>query len=79
MNENKIEVFNSTEFGAVRTMETEDGKIMFCGADVAKALGYTDTAKAIKAHCKENGWVICPVIDSMGRTQKAVAVSRYKV
>ena len=52
MNENKIEVFSSTEFGAVRTLETEDGKILFCGADVAKALGYAKPNNAISAHCK---------------------------
>lgn len=35
MNENKFEIFNSAEFGSVRTLETNDGKILFCGADVA--------------------------------------------
>lgn len=68
---NEIQIFNSPEFGSVRTLETTDGKVLFCGADIAKALGYADTAKAIKAHCKENGWAICPVIDSIGRTQQA--------
>lgn len=53
--------------------------MIFCGADVAKALGYTDTAKAIKSHCKENGWVICPVIDSMGRTQQAKFITEGNV
>lgn len=52
MNENKIEVFRSAEFGAVRTIRTADGKVLFCGKDVANALGYKDTAYAISAHCK---------------------------
>lgn len=52
MNENRMTVFSSAEFGAVRTMETADGKVMFCGADVAKALGYSNTSKAIKDHCR---------------------------
>lgn len=79
MNENKMTVFSSAEFGAVRTMETADGKVMFCGADVAKALGYSDAPKAIKAHCKEDGWVIYPVIDSMGRTQQAKFITEGNV
>ena len=64
-------LFTSMQFGDVRTLETNAGKVLFCGTDVAKALGYADAPKAIKAHCKENGWVICPVIDSMGRRQSA--------
>lgn len=46
-----IQIFNNEEFGDVRTIE-ENGKILFCGADVAKALGYTNTRKAISDHCK---------------------------
>lgn len=52
MTENKLEIFRSTEFGSVRTLETTDGKVLFCGKDVANALGYKDTAYAISAHCK---------------------------
>lgn len=52
MNENKLEIFNSVEFGTVRTLETADGKILFCGADVAKALGYARPKDAVTAHCK---------------------------
>ncbi len=52
MNENKIEVFSSAEFGTVRTMETKDGKVIFCGSDIAKALGYARPKDAISAHCK---------------------------
>ena len=79
MNENKIEVFNSTEFGAVRTLKTEDGKVLFCGADVAKALGYKDTVNALKAHCKTDGVVIHHLIDSMGRTQQAKFITEGNV
>ena len=68
---NEIQIFTNELFGSVRILEQNDGKVLFCGADVAKALGYSDTPKAIKAHCKADGWVICPVIDSMGRTQDA--------
>lgn len=33
--------FTNKEFGNVRIIE-EDGKYLFCGSDVAKALGYTN-------------------------------------
>lgn len=48
---NELMIFNNTEFGEIRTIE-EDGKVLFCGSDVAKALGYKRPADAITAHCK---------------------------
>ena len=48
---NELQIFNSEEFGSVRTI-TKDGKTYFVGNDVAKALGYSETAKAIRTHCK---------------------------
>ena len=57
MNENKIEVFRSAEFGVVRTIETTDGRVFFCGADIAKALGYSNARDALLRHCKEKGVV----------------------
>ena len=35
---NDLTIFESPEFGSIRTVE-EDGKVLFCGNDVAKALG----------------------------------------
>lgn len=49
--ENNIQVFENSEFGSVRTIE-EDGKVLFCGSDVAKALGYAAPRNAIATHCK---------------------------
>lgn len=48
---NELMIFNNPDFGEVRTIE-EDGKILFCGSDVAKALGYKRPADAIATHCK---------------------------
>ena len=48
---NELQIFNSEEFGDIRTIEI-DGKPYFVGTDVAKALGYSETAKAIRTHCK---------------------------
>ena len=49
---NEVTIFNNPEFGEVRTLETEGGKVLFCGADVAKALGFAKPSNAIQAHCK---------------------------
>lgn len=48
---NDLQIFNSPEFGEVRTLE-EDGAVLFCGADVARALGYKSPKDAVSAHCK---------------------------
>ena len=48
---NDVQVFNNSEFGDIRVLE-EDGKILFCGSDVAKALGYERPYDAVSAHCK---------------------------
>lgn len=48
---NELIIFENKEFGQVRTI-TEDGKILFCGKDVAVALGYKDSTNAMKQHCK---------------------------
>lgn len=79
MNKNKLEIFSSAEFGTVRTLETADEKALFCGADIAKALGYKDTVNALKTHCKTDGVVIHHLIDSMGRTQQAKFITEGNV
>lgn len=48
---NELQVFNNESFGQVRTLE-EDGQILFCGVDVARALGYSNTRDALQRHCK---------------------------
>lgn len=65
---NELQIFNSPEFGDIRTVEI-DGKPYFVGADVAKALGYKDTVNALKQHCR--GVVKHHLTDSLGRNQEA--------
>lgn len=48
---NDLQIFKNAEFGEIRTVEIE-GKPYFVANDVAKALGYVETAKAIRTHCK---------------------------
>ena len=71
---NQIEIFNSPEFGSIRIVE-ENGKYLFCGADVAKSLGYKDTVNALKTHCREDGVAFYHLTDSLGREQKAKFIS----
>lgn len=71
MNENGIQVFMNEVFGEIRILEQNDGKVLFCGKDVALALNYKDTVNALKAHCKEDGVVKRHLTDSLGRTQEA--------
>lgn len=46
-----MEVFNNEQFGSVRIIE-EGNKYLFCGLDVAAALGYAKPRNAITAHCR---------------------------
>lgn len=48
---NELQIFNNPDFGEVRTLET-NGKVLFCGSDVAKALGYSRPNDALAAHCR---------------------------
>ncbi|WP_122788849.1 phage antirepressor KilAC domain-containing protein [Intestinibacillus sp. Marseille-P6563] len=48
---NELQIFQNAEFGTIRTIE-ENGKVLFCGSDVAKALGYKNPSKALSDHCK---------------------------
>lgn len=50
MNESKI--FQSSEFGTVRIDIDKNGKVLFCGNDVARALGYSNVPDALKRHCR---------------------------
>lgn len=46
-----IDVFTSEKFGSIRAIE-ESGRVLFCGSDVARALGYARPNDAIVDHCR---------------------------
>lgn len=46
---NELQVFKNQEFGSVRTLVIND-EPWFVGKDVARALGYADTKKAVQRH-----------------------------
>ena len=49
--DNKLTVFNNADFGEIRTLE-ENGTVLFCASDVAKALGYSRPNDAVSQHCR---------------------------
>lgn len=38
------------QMNEIRTIETDEGKILFCASDVAKMLGYSNPHDAINKH-----------------------------
>lgn len=61
--ENMMTIYTNAEFGDVRTIQDGD-KILFCGSDVARALGYTEPHKAVARHCK--GGMKRPILTNGG-------------
>lgn len=51
-----LKIFRNDQFGEIRTVE-EYGTVLFCGSDIAGALGYSNTRDAINRHCKPEGVV----------------------
>lgn len=49
----ELQIFKNEEFGEIRTV-TIDNEPWFLGKDVATALGYKDTADALKKHVSED-------------------------
>ena len=49
---NKLQIFNSAEFGEIRTV-TIDNEPWFVGIDVAKSLGYANPKNAVPKHVSE--------------------------
>lgn len=47
----ELQIFENSQFGSLRVTEI-NGKIYYCGTDVARALGYTKPNNAINQHCR---------------------------
>ena len=43
--------FSNPDFGEIRTIE-ENGGVLFCATDIARALGYSNPHDAISRHCR---------------------------
>lgn len=48
---NELQIFTNEQFGDIRTVE-ENGKVLFCGNDIATALGYSNPRDALYKHCR---------------------------
>ena len=55
---NDIQIFNSPQFGQIRTSGTPDSPL-FCATDVCRALGYKNRRDAVRKHCDERGVAKC--------------------
>lgn len=75
---NELQIFNSSEFGEIRTVEI-GGEPWFVGKDVAQALGYSDTRKAVVMHVDEDDKTNCPITDSLGREQETTIINESGV
>ena len=73
MKENQIQIFNNTEFGEIRTMEIA-GEPWFVGKDVATALGYKETAKAVREHVDTEDKGVS-VLDTPGGKQNLTVIN----
>ena len=72
----EIKIFKNEMFGEVRTMTNEKGETFFLGKDVAQALGYSNTRKALLDHVdKEDREDGVTIRDAIGREQKATFIN----
>ncbi len=73
--ETNIQIFTSEVFGEIRTCQVNN-QIMFVGKDVATALGYANTRKAVLDHVdKEDREDGVTIRDAIGRDQKATFIN----
>ena len=74
---NDIQIFENPEFGKVRTVE-ENGEPWFVGKDVAAALGYSNSRKALIDHVddEDKGVTKC---DTLGGQQNLVVINESGV
>ena len=71
---NDLQIFNSPEFGEIRTIE-KNGEPWFVGKDVAAALGYERPTKAILDHVDDEDKDEVPIQDSIGRSQNTPIIN----
>lgn len=74
---NEIQIFNNPEFGEVRTTVI-NGEPWFVGKDVAEALGYSNSRKALSDHVddEDKGVTKC---DTLGGEQELTAINESGV
>ena len=69
--ETNIQIFTSDIFGEIRTCQVNN-QIMFVGKDVATALGYSNTSKAIQQHVDHEDKGTLPIRETAYETRAVV-------
>lgn len=72
--ENQVKVFESAEFGSVRTVEV-NGELYFIARDVATILAYAKPENAIATHVDGDDTLKQGIIDSLGRVQQTTLIN----
>ena len=70
---NEIQIFNSPEFGEIRTVMI-NGEPWFVGKDVCRALGYADTYSGVRKNVDAEDKRGCPVGSTSG-TQEMIVIN----
>ena len=71
MMQTNIQIFTSEIYGNIRTCQVNN-QIMFVGKDVATALGYSNTSKAIQQHVDHEDKGILPIRETAYETRAVV-------
>lgn len=71
---NDIQIFNSEEFGDIRTV-TVNNEPWFVGKDVAEALGYAKPLNALSTHVEKDDSLKQGLTDSLGREQETIFIN----
>ena len=71
MMQTNIQIFTSEIYGNIRTCLVNN-QIMFVGKDVATALGYSNTSKAIQQHVDHEDKGILPIRETAYETRAVV-------
>ncbi|MBO4565458.1 MAG: phage antirepressor KilAC domain-containing protein [Bacteroidaceae bacterium] len=69
---NELQVFKHELFGEIRTMMNEKCEVFFVGKDVALALGYSNTSKAIQQHVDKEDRSTLPIRESAYETRVTI-------
>ena len=70
----EIKIFKNEMFGEIRTLVNEKGETFFVGKDVAEALGYTNTRKALQDHVDDEDKGVTKR-DTLGGIQQMVVIN----
>ena len=73
---NDLQIFNNVEFGQIRTI-TKDNEVWFVGRDIAEALGYSDTNKAVAMHVDDEDKQLNDITSQSFGQRGATIINEY--